>query len=149
MSSVGNRNNFLISIASKKKFNNFLLATSVRFTEEMAEFVGIYNADSGIRGELTYALFKLSRKSSCSLCEITHGWNPFGRNTWRTSRRDSGLDLTMIHRNKASAQQLDAVESLPAILKKTDGNWSQVVSADQLLSAKNDFTKIFDLLNHS
>ena len=115
----------------------------------MAEFVGLYNADSGIRGELTYVLFKLSRKSSCALCEITHGWNPFGRNAWRTSCRDSGLDLTTIHRNKASAQQLDAVESLPAILKKTDGNWSQVVSADQLLSAKNDLAKIFDLLNNS
>jgi len=115
----------------------------------MAEFVGIYNADSGIRGELTFALIKLSGKSSCSLCEITHGWNPFGRNAWRTSCRESGLDLTLIHRNNASAQQLNAVESLPAILKKTDGNWSQVVSADELLSAKNDFTKIFDLLNYS
>ena len=115
----------------------------------MVEFVGIYNADSGIRGELTYALTKLSRKSSCSLCEITHGWNPFGRNAWRTSCRDSGLDLTMLHRNEASAEQLNAVESLPAILKKTGGSWAQVVSTDQLLSAKNDFTKIFDLLNLS
>ncbi|MFQ3315848.1 MAG: hypothetical protein ACI85J_001678 [Candidatus Poriferisodalaceae bacterium] len=138
-----------MSIAYQIEFGNFLLATSVRFIEEMAEFVGIYNADSGIRGELTYALIKLSGKSSCSLCEITHGWNPFGRNAWRTSCRESGLDLTLIHRNNASAQQLNAVESLPAILKKTDGNWSQVVSADELLSAKNDFTKIFDLLNYS
>ena len=55
----------------------------------------------------------------------------------------------MIHRNEASAEQLNAVESLPAILKKTGDNWSQVVSADQLLSAKNDFTKIFNLLNRS
>ena len=138
-----------MSIAYQIEFGNFLLAASVRFISEMVEFVGIYNADSGIRGELTYVLIKLSGKSSCSLCEITHGWNPFGRNAWRTSCRESGLDLTLIHRNNASAQQLNAVESLPAILKKTDGNWSQVVSADQLLSAKNDFTKIFDLLNDS
>jgi hypothetical protein len=131
------------------KTGNFSSATSVRFTKRMVEFVGIYNADSGLRGELTYALMKVSRKSSCSLCEITHGWNPFGRNAWRTSCRDSGLNLTMIHRNEASAEQLNAVESLPAILKKTGDNWSQVVSADHLLSAKNDFTKIFNLLNYS
>lgn len=35
--------------------------------------IGIYNADGGIRGELTYFFKKLAGKTKCDLCSLTHG----------------------------------------------------------------------------
>ena len=40
---------------------------------------GIYNADATPLGETRYALSKVTGNSSCELCDITHGWNPFGK----------------------------------------------------------------------
>ena len=44
---------------------------------------GIYNADGTFFGELGYVIAKLGGKRSCSLCDVTHGWNPFGKRQWK------------------------------------------------------------------
>ena len=41
----------------------------------MLKFVGLYNADGSLMGELRYARAKLTNSASCSLCDLTHGWN--------------------------------------------------------------------------
>ena len=58
---------------------------------------GIYNADGSFLGELQYAISKVVGKSSCSLCELTHGWNPFGKRKWKTVCKSSDLNIQLIH----------------------------------------------------
>jgi hypothetical protein len=48
------------------------------------KFVGIYNADGTILGEISYVAKKLAGRGSCALCDITHGWT--GRNRTLASR---------------------------------------------------------------
>lgn len=39
---------------------------------EIDELVGVYNADGSWRGELAYAVGKLTGRAHCGLCDITH-----------------------------------------------------------------------------
>lgn len=41
---------------------------------EQAHLVGVYAADAGFKGELSYILGKLSGQKSYGLCDITHGY---------------------------------------------------------------------------
>ena len=58
---------------------------------------GIYNADGSFFGELRYSFSKVIGKGSCSLCDLTHGWNPFGKRQWITECKFSELDIQLIH----------------------------------------------------
>ena len=78
--------------------------------------VGIYNADGGLSGELRYALDKVLGRSGCGLCDITHGWNLFGKRSWREACRASPVAIEMIHRNEATPEQLAVAGFLPAVL---------------------------------
>ncbi len=95
-------------------------------------FVGIYDADGGLSGELRYVAGKLLGRGKCALCDITHGWNPMGSKSWKQARSVSDVDLELVHRNEASAEQLAATTGLPAIVRHRDGHWSEIATASEL-----------------
>lgn len=96
------------------------------------QVVGIYNADGGWRGELRYTLGLMSGGEHCSLCNITHGWNPLGRSDWKRACSDAPFDIKLIHRDRASNAQTHAAGTLPAIVAGANDVWRVVVSADEL-----------------
>ena len=98
----------------------------------MSALVGIYNSDSGIVGELTYLFNKVLRNDPCHLCDLTHGWNPCGRRSWKEACGTSSLNISFIHRNEATEAQLAAAKLLPAIVTLNDGEWSCIVTAAEL-----------------
>ncbi len=119
--------------------------------------VGIYDADGGIVGELKYAYGKVRGRAHCALCDITHGYNPLGKTSWKQALAESAVKIKMIHRNHADAAQLAAAKSLPCLLKSTsggdaggadaggdsaDGNtgggWEEVVSSEELATFVSD-----------
>ncbi|MDG2023648.1 MAG: hypothetical protein P8J75_04195 [Actinomycetota bacterium] len=103
----------------------------------MPKFVGVYNADSSLMGELRYLRTKLTKSTSCSLCDLTHGWNPFGKSSWKTARKDLGVPIDLLHKNEANPEQLSAIDSLPAIVR-FDGNcWVQVMDSNEIASYRN------------
>ncbi|MDE0139715.1 MAG: hypothetical protein OXM57_12890 [bacterium] len=95
--------------------------------------VGIYNADGGLSGELRYAVDKVLGRSDCGLCELTHGWNAFGKRSWREACRSSAVPIELIHRDVATESQLATAGSLPAVLVGDEGTWR--VAADRKLIA--------------
>lgn len=46
------------------------------------QIVGVYNADGGIIGELTYVFQKLLGNKKCSLCSLTHE-SVFEKSEWK------------------------------------------------------------------
>ena len=104
----------------------------------MTQVVGIYNADGSVTGELAYAAAKLTRRGSCELCDITHGWNPFGRREWKTSMQQSRLDITFIHRDEALPEQLAAAGQLPSIITLGDDGWQEIMAASDFAAFKAD-----------
>ncbi len=95
-------------------------------------FVGIYDADGGLGGELRYVADKLLGRGKCALCDITHGWNPMGSRSWKQACMASDVELELLHRDEATAEQLAATTGLPAILRGDDGQWSEIVPANEI-----------------
>ena len=68
-------------------------------TRELEELLGVYDADGGIRGELTYVWGRWRGTAHCSLCDLTH-------TTWRRKQEWDALvarvpvPLRVAHRNE-------------------------------------------------
>ena len=97
----------------------------------MSSFVGIYNADGTILGEIAYVARKLAGRGTCSLCDITHGWTGRRRDFDATCSA-AGIEWTLLHRNEASPEQLLAAGPLPAVVAWRDGTWTLVLGPDEL-----------------
>ena len=95
---------------------------------------GIYNADASALGEIRYTLGKIRGNSSCELCNLTHGWNPFGKSSWKRACRDFEVEIDLLHRDEALEVQLSAVDGLPAIIRLDGDNWVQVLDSEQIAS---------------
>ena len=94
--------------------------------------VGIYDADGTLSGEVRYAIGKLLGRGKCALCDITHGWNPMGSRSWKQACAASDVEVELIHRNNATAEQLTATSGLPAILRRRDGQWREAMTASEI-----------------
>ncbi len=108
--------------------------------------VGIYNADGGLSGELRYAVDKILGRSDCGLCELTHGWNAFGKRSWREACRASSVPIELIHRDVATEPQLAAAGSLPAVLVGDEGAWRLAADRELIASLRKDPAGFLDHL---
>ena len=108
---------------------------------------GIYNADATPFGEARYALSKVTGNSSCELCDITHGWNPFGKRSWKRACKSTSMDLELIHRNEATPSQLQAAKPLPAFITEHSGHWKTLMSKDEITQFKNRPEDLIDELS--
>lgn len=95
-------------------------------------FTGIYDADGTLIGELRYVAGKLLGRGKCALCDITHGWNPMGSRSWKQACEVSDVELELVHRDEATAEQLAATTGLPSILRHVDKRWSEVIPATEI-----------------
>jgi len=93
------------------------------------QLTGIFAADGSFRGELRYALRKLVGKESCALCDLTHGWRPWGSRQWKDACASASLEVDLLHRDQASPAQLEAAGNLPAFVANGPDGWVCVMDA--------------------
>ena len=110
---------------------------------------GIYNADGTFFGELGYVIAKLGRKKSCSLCDVTHGWNPFGKRQWKGLCKSSSLDIQLIHRDEATESQLQAAADLPSFITEVEEGWTQIMTSTQITKLKSQPETIVSMLEYA
>ncbi|HAE53387.1 MAG TPA: hypothetical protein DEB59_06465 [Acidimicrobiaceae bacterium] len=114
----------------------------------MRKFVGIYNAEKSLSGELSYIFGKLTsdKSKSCELCDITHGLNPFGKTSWKKASAHSKADIELLHTNEATSQQLEATSGLPSILEFSDNSWIEVLDDQAIAEMKGSPSRLFEAL---
>ncbi len=88
---------------------------------QVTRLVGIYHADGGVLGELRYAVGKLTGRSHCALCDVTHrGVAP--RREWKELAGRLPVPITLVHLNERTEEMQRASEGMtPCVLAEVDG----------------------------
>lgn len=101
-------------------------------TTVVREIIGVYNADGSWRGELAYAIGRLTGRAHCALCDITHG----------TLRRRPSFDaacarlsvpVTLLHRDERPPEVVAlSRDRTPMVLGRTDDGLLVLLTAEEL-----------------
>ena len=80
--------------------------------------VGVYNADGGLKGELTYVIGKLRGTTHCGLCDITHGNSPVAKKSWKEIMACLPVDVQTVHLNEMDGRTAALVNksTAPAVV---------------------------------
>lgn len=108
-------------------------------TAKNRQLIGLYNADGGLRGELSYLAGKVRGTSHCELCDITH--SPVRRKrSWDALVAGLDLPFTLLHRNEVDeplASELRGV-ALPTVVLVSDGAAQVLLGPEQLARCGSD-----------
>lgn len=108
--------------------------------------LGIYDADGTVAGEARYLMKKAMGRSSCALCDLTHGWNPFGKGSWR-KLKSTEPRIEWLHRNEIPEQILSGIiEEIPCIAVEENGNIRPLVNKQEIKALAGDLHKLEQLL---
>jgi hypothetical protein len=110
------------------------------------EFIGIYDADSTVRGEISYWIGARIGRAHCSLCDITHGlFTP--KKQWKQCANDLSVPFVTFHRNDAPADVLEVAQGkFPIVLARTSHALTIVVSPQELDSLESSPEQLAQLL---
>ena len=98
----------------------------------LPKLYAIYDADGSLLGELSYLKDKCLGKAECALCDLSHGWNPLGKASWR-QRRGQAASLEWVHRDEVPPHVLSAMsDHLPCIAMDREGKVEIVISKEAL-----------------
>lgn len=109
---------------------------------EIDGFIGVYDADSTVWGEVSYWIGARLGRSHCSLCDITHGTFRMNRK-WRECTSMLSVPFITFHRNDAPPDVLACCNGVfPVVLARTGEKLSIAVSKEEL----NGFNGSVELL---
>ena len=101
-------------------------------TSNVTEFIGVYDADSTLIGEVSYWIGARLGRAHCSLCELTHGLFT-QKNEWKTCAADLGVPFHTFHRDDAPADVLATLAGeFPAVLQRTAEGLSVILTKNAL-----------------
>ena len=96
------------------------------------EFIGIYDADSTLRGELSYWIGARLGRTHCSLCDITHGVFT-KKKEWERCSSELPVPFRTYHRNDAPQDALNvAAGSFPIVLARRSSTIDVILTNEQL-----------------
>jgi hypothetical protein len=107
-------------------------------TAEVVRFIGVFNGDGGLRGELAYVFGKLLGTTSCGLCDISHRGlrsNP----EWKDLTCALGVPFDLVHRNERSAEVARLTGDLtPAVVVQTSSGHQIVMGPEDFAGVTGD-----------
>lgn len=111
------------------------------------EFVGIYDADSTLRGEISYWIGARLGRTHCSLCDITHGLFT-QKKQWSQCSSELPVPFVTFHRNDAPTDVLEACEGkFPIVLARTSDSLEIVVAPEELDALEGSPERLAQLLH--
>ena len=120
-------------------------------TDIRATLIGIYKADGGVIGELSYYFGHLVGVRSCSLCDITH--SPVKKKSAfkkleQELLRDHGIAIKMIHLNERNDRELKASAGREpcVLLEYPDQSISMFLDAVDLKALSGSVTSLRRLI---
>lgn len=116
--------------------------TSSRFSE----FIGVYNAESTVLGEVAYWIGARLGLRHCSLCDITHGLFT-KRSEWQECESALPIPFTTFHINDAPAEVTQAANGkYPIVLGRNQLGLQIVLDANELEQCKGSPQELFNRL---
>ena len=98
---------------------------------QVQEFVGVYDADGGIRGELAYVFGKLRGTRHCALCDVTH--SPIRRKReWDELVARLGVRFELLHLNECGEEVRALQQPAPFVAARIGGELQVVLTAAEL-----------------
>lgn len=112
------------------------------------QILAIYDADFTVFGEIAYALGKVAGTRSCSLCDISHGFNPLGKKNWR-SYCETRPEIEWVHRNDLDSGMLAALPSpLPCVVvRDTANSYRTLLDSEELSTCSGDLNRFDEKLS--
>ena len=120
-------------------------------TETRATLIGIYKADGGVIGELSYFFGHLIGVRSCSLCDISH--SPVMKKSSfkkleQEMLKEHGIAIKMIHLNERNDRELKASAGREPcmLLEYPDQSISMFLDAVDLKALSGSVTSLRKLI---
>ena len=96
------------------------------------EYIGVYNADASVWGEVSYWFGARIGVRHCSLCDVTHGMFR-KRADWVQCAESLGVAFTTYHRDDAPHDVLTAANgNYPIVLGRTSSSLEVVLNNAQI-----------------
>lgn len=100
--------------------------------QQIVRLVGVYDADSTVRGELSYWIGARLGRRHCSLCEITHGLVR-RRPEWKACTASLPVPFDTYHRDdQPAAVRAAAAGRAPVVVAETDAGHVVLLDAAEL-----------------
>ena len=114
---------------------------------EIVEFVGVYDADATVWGELTYWVGARLGRRHCALCDITHGMFT-RRREWTDCAADLPVPFRAHHRDDAPSDVIGiAAGRYPLVVaRRADGTVEVVLVAAALAALDASPERLRDAL---
>jgi hypothetical protein len=112
-------------------------------------FVGVYDADHTVIGELRYFVGARFGAAHCSLCDITHGLVR-ERATWRDCRAGLGVAFETFHRDDRPDDVRAASDGVaPVVLADAGGVLVVLLGPDELEACAGSGDALVDALREA
>ena len=111
--------------------------------------VGVYDADSTLRGELTYWIGARLGRRHCSLCEITHGLVR-QRSAWKQCQAGLPVPFETFHRND-QPEPIRAItqDQAPVVVAVTDATSVLLLSPEELEACNGSIDILVAAIRHA
>jgi len=116
-------------------------------SDPVTEFIGVYDADSTILGEVGYWVGARLGIRHCSLCDITHGLFT-ERSEWKQCRASMSVPFNTYHRNDAPREVLDVVNGVfPCVVARRKEQLAVVLGPQELELLEGSPENLMNRLN--
>ena len=118
-------------------------------TQRIVRLVGVYDADSTLRGELAYWVGARLGRRHCSLCDITHG-SVRRRPEWTTCQAGLPVPFDTFHRNdQPDPVRAAANGQAPVVVAETDTAHVVLLDAATLDACNGSIDRLVEAIERS
>ena len=118
-------------------------------SRRIVRLVGVYDADSTLRGELSYWVGARLGRRHCSLCDITHG-SVRQRPEWTTCRAGLPVPFDTFHRNDQPDPVRAAADGqAPVVLAETDTGHVILLAPGELDRCEGSIDRLVESIEQS
>jgi hypothetical protein len=118
-------------------------------TQGIVRLVGVYGADSTLRGELSYWVGARLGRRHCSLCDITHG-SVRQRPEWKTCQASLPMPFDTYHRNdQPDPIRAAAGGQAPVVIAETDTGHVVLLAAAELEACAGSIDRLVEAIERS
>lgn len=110
---------------------------------------GVYHANGGIVGELTYVFGKLCGTAHCGLCDITHA-SVRVKPEWKTLEESLGIPFRLVHLDEQPAGLAALTRgATPCVVGESQEGWSVLLGPEELESCEGSVDRFNALLEEA